>query len=570
MRRLLALLFAFTAVASAQETVIHSVYDTESNTYADVVALFGRPAPRGYLPVRVKLVNRLKTGRSVSLATTSTSGNSQLKSSFSFDVPGEKSMEQDILVPLVTATESGTCGVEFSLTGGFGITSNRIYGEHAEKQPAVLLSERLFPANASKLDSEANSAYSSSYGRIEFATQFSAGMAPDDWRAFSGYDAVLLTDSEWTSLSPGARNALVAWTRLGGRLVIYSESGATLESLSLPKDSSFGMFQIIPLNAALDLDAPATVRMLSGGLPPQSSSIADDYSAGWPLQNLFGKRAFNYALFIIVLLAFGIIVGPVNLFILAKSGRRHRLFITTPLISLAASLLLVGLILLQDGFGGQGMRSVLMEVRPDNNENAAYIHQEQISRTGVLTSGSFTLDESSALSQIPIGDSRWARVTRTGRNGAGYAADFRDGKLQTSGDWFQSRSEHGHYLDAVVPTRGRIELTGKTGNPRLLSTFDFPLQTVFYRDDSKQWWRAENVGPGSAFEPITVTETIVQAALTIERNRFGNRDQLCLDRVASRTGAFVAFTNDAPAVATNRNIRWKETRTVVTGPVVNP
>ena len=86
-----------------------------------------------------------------------------------------------------------------------------------------------------------------------------------------------------------------------------------------------------------------------------------------------------------MLVLFGILVGPVNLFVLAKSGRRHRLFITTPLISLGASLLLILLIIFQDGFGGRGMRRVLMEVRPDAGQNAAFLHQEQIARTGILT-----------------------------------------------------------------------------------------------------------------------------------------------------------------------------------------
>ena len=44
-----------------------------------------------------------------------------------------------------------------------------------------------------------------------------------------------------------------------------------------------------------------------------------------------------------ILIAFGIIVGPVNLFVIARQGRRHRLFWTTPLISLIASLLLIAL-----------------------------------------------------------------------------------------------------------------------------------------------------------------------------------------------------------------------------------
>ncbi|NIP92090.1 MAG: hypothetical protein GWO24_00865, partial [Akkermansiaceae bacterium] len=85
---------------------------------------------------------------------------------------------------------------------------------------------------------------------------------------------------------------------------------------------------------------------------------------------------------------------------------RHRLFITTPLISLGASLLLVVLILFQDGFGGSGQRVTLMEIGP---ENTAYLSQEQIARTGVLLKTGFTTTEHGYFSPVMIKDSRWAR-----------------------------------------------------------------------------------------------------------------------------------------------------------------
>src|SRR5690606_21574539 len=103
-------------------------------------------------------------------------------------------------------------------------------------------------------------------------------------------------------------------------------------------------------------------EVLRKNVSPRQASIASDFSTSWPLQQSYGSQEFRYGLFIGVLVLFAIIVGPVNLFVFAKVGKRHRLFITTPIISLATSLLLVGLIILQDGFGGSGFRRVLMEV----------------------------------------------------------------------------------------------------------------------------------------------------------------------------------------------------------------
>jgi len=501
-----------------------------------------------------------------------------MKSEFDFDTPGEKTVDHDILVPLATQTSTASytgMSVNVELTGGFGSTAGALSYSLDDHQPAVLLSEKLFTPNASRLDAETKSKFSGGYSAREFAGKFDPRLLPGDWRAWSGYDCVMMTDGDWTTALPGARNALLAWVRLGGHLVIFSET-STSASLGLPQDTSFGAITLKPIGSSLTLDPPATVALASSAATaPAHQSLREDYSGTWPLQNHFGGQSFNYALFIVVLVAFGVMVGPVNLFVFAKSGRRHRLFITTPLISLAASLLLIALILFQDGFGGRGMRAVLMEVRPDNNENAAYIHQEQFSRTGVLTGGRFKLDENVSLSPVPIADSRWARLTNTvsyysSRSQANYSLNPADGKLAAAGDWFQSRSEQGHQLDAVVPTRGRLELAAAGGEPELLSTFEFPLETVFYLDSAQQWWRAENVQPGVRFKPVAVSASMVDPVIDAERSRFAKRHEQALNRVAKRPGAFLAIASAAPGIATYPGIKWKETHTVVTGPVVKP
>lgn len=572
-----ALFLALGAMASAQETLFRQVSDAKTDSHVEVTALFSKPAPRGYLPVHIRIANRLEGDRSARLSFTSSAGVT-MKSEFDFDAPGETTVDHDILVPLATQTNSGSytsATVNVDLSGSFGLANGSLSQSLDDRQPAVLLSEKLFIPNASKLDAETNSKFSGGHRGREFAGKFDPRLLPNDWRAWSGYDCVMMTDGDWTAALPGARNALLAWMRLGGHLVIFSET-STSASLGLPQDTSFGTITFKQVSS-LTLDAPATVALASSATStvPNHQSLREDYSGTWPLQKYFGGQSFNYALFIIVLIAFGVMVGPVNLFVFAKSGRRHRLFITTPLISLAASLLLIALILLQDGFGGRGVRVVLMEVRPDNNENAAYIHQEQFSRTGVLTGGRFKLDENVSLSPVPIADSRWARLTNTvsyytSRGQANYSLNPADGKLAAAGDWFQSRSEQGHELDAVVPTRGRLELATTAGEPELLSTFEFPLETVFYLDAAQQWWRAENVQPGVRFKPVAIASSMVDPAMNQERSRFGNRHEQALNRIAKRPGAFFAIASAAPGIATYPGIKWKETHTVVTGPVVKP
>lgn len=569
------ILLALVLRVSAQDTMIREVYDSKTDTHVEVLALFTKPSPGGYFPVRVKISNNLKTDRPVRLDFTSGQnyGSDLLaKSTFDFTAPAGKTVTRDIMVPLSPPNGYyGNNNVEVKMSGSLGSSTNSIYAEVGPDQPSVLLSDTLFTPNASTLDAEVRAKSGTSHrGTSDFAAKFDPKQLPDEWLAFSGYDSVIMTDGNWTDIPPGGKNAILSWVRLGGQLVIYSTSPVTRGSIGLPEEAGYGTIETKSVPSNLILDAPETVDLVMTGnaTKPRQTSLRTDYASSWPLQKHFGAQAFRYGVFVLVMALFAILVGPVNLFVFAKSNQRHKLFITTPLISLGASLVLIALIIVQDGFGGRGMRRVLMEVRPDGDLNAAYLHQEQFSRTGVLTGSRFTLTTPSVLQPVAIAKSRWSRFT----DGSGAKGNFNlqpgDGKIAATGDWFQSRSEHGHTLSSVVSTRGRIEGTDKADT--FLSTFDFPILTLYYLDAAKQWHRAENVTTGKSFTMVPVDITMVVPAFAEIANAFSERNKEFFDTAKDRPGHFVAVTTHAPGIDTNPGIRWEETSTIITGPVVAP
>ena len=447
--------------------------------------------------------------------------------------------------------------------------SNTMSTTMPNTMPAVLMSEALFTPNASVLDAASLKGSSSrGYGNQTFAGKFDPKQLPNDWLAYSGYDSVIMTDADWSNVPPGGRNAILSWVRLGGQLVVYTATKSSLATLGIPEQSSFGTVELQPIASDMKLNANDTITLVGTRNPAakRSSSITNDYQSGWPLQILFGSQAFNYGIFIAVLILFGILVGPINLFVFAKSGQRHRLFITTPIISLAASLLLIAIIIFQDGFGGQGMRRVLMEIRPDAGGNSAYLHQEQFSRTGILTSARFKVEPACLMLPVPIDKTRWARYTSDYNTSGNFNLQPAGGKLEGTGDWWQSRSEHGHALSAVIPTRGRIERTDKAD--QLVSTFDFPIETLYYLDNSKEWHRAESIATGKPFTLVPIDASMAEPALVKEVNAFTARNRGFLGRARNRTDHFIAITSQAKGIDTLPGIRWKETRTIITGPVV--
>jgi hypothetical protein len=585
----------FVAPLAAQETLFNHEPDPKSKMRVEAVALFSEPPPNGFLPVRITVHNPREQEVQLSFSSTSSDGSyagngSELSSSFTIKAEPRKTTRHDLLIPCTTVLNGGgNQSVNLRMSGDFGASAGSVSGSYGDNQPAVLLSEPLYTPNASMLDSAASGHISSSRhfgGSFNFAGRFDARDLPEDWRAYSGYDGIALTDTDWGMASPGARNAILRWNRLGGELVIHALSGSSdLSTLGIAPDAkgiraaerSFGQITVIPIAPDLKLDPAATVARFtstSARLPALGPSIREDFGGSWPLQTEFGGQGYNYGLFILILVAFGIVVGPVNLFVFAKSGRRHRLFITTPIIALATSALLVGLIILIDGFGGRGIRSVLMEVRPDDGENSAYLFQEQISRTGVLLGGGFEVAEPALVTPVPLAASQWSRLTQNNYGGGmRYETLVRDGKLEIDGDWFQSRSEQAQLVRAIIPTRGRIEARGNGGPPTFLSTFDFPVETLYYRDSNGSLWRADNITPGKAF---TCQEVLAAATadhadfISMALNSFSERTQKAFEPLADRNLHFVAVTTAAPGIDTLKGIKWQQTRTFITGPVAQP
>ena len=577
--RFLILTLALSIAAQAQEVLFRQVEKSRASSYVEATALFSQPGIVGYLPVRVSSLNKDTRPLSFQISFTSQSnwnGSLSCSSTFRFTVDAGKRLNQDVMVPLGPNPQPtrgyGASNIQCVLSGDFAMTNGSIQSELSADQPAVLLSEALFTKNASELDSALKAKLSSSgtshRGNEVFSAMFDPAQLPEDWLGYSGYDSLILTDSDWTSIPPGARNSITSWVNLGGQLVLCSSGAINLQSLGLTQDAGFGSIHTHQLKPGGEsLDAREILDLVDSGNPaePQAKAITQDFRSSWHLQNSFGQKAFNYGLFILVLIVFSIIVGPVNLLVLAKSNKRHRLFLTTPIISLVASLILVAMIIFQDGFGGAGTRHVLMEVRPDQGLNAAYMHQEQFSRSGILTGSSFTVDPACFITPVPLAKSRWTRYTTDYNTKGNFSLQPDGGKLEVSGDWWRSRSEQGHYLKAVVPTRGRIEPTQTPGE--FVSTFDFPLETIYLLDADGNWSRADDVKTGIPFAPKETETRSAQQAINTEANALSNQLKTTLQRAKNRHSHYIAVTEQAPGIETRKGIRWRKTRTIITGPL---
>jgi hypothetical protein len=426
-----------------------------------------------------------------------------------------------------------------SVDAGAGTNGFQIESADESALPFIAFSLALAGRSIMDLNQDLASMHAKrSMGNPGLAALFNPAMLPSDWRGLSGLDILAITADEWTALPPGVKTAALQWVRLGGALHIYRKPDSPgLEALGIRRDgprngaveadSFLGLGSVTARHwDGKELDAAVAgqfqrehpnrrresadaLRLDDAGKKPDrtdSTLRPDNTVNSVPLVAALGEKSFAAWQVGLILFVFGIVVGPVNLFYFARAGRRHKLFVTTPLISLGAAGLLLLVIFFQDGTGGKGHRAALVYL--DAADNAAFVRQFQVSRTGVLFGGSFTTADPAVVTMAVLPPSRWTRFKPDddyGYRDRGDSQRYSVSDHNFAGDWFQSRAEQAQIIDAVQSTRGRLELKPGTGAPVIVSSLTSPLERVFYVDGNGKYWASP--GKVTTGAEVSLTES---------------------------------------------------------------
>jgi hypothetical protein len=371
--------------------------------------------------------------------------------------------------------------------------------------------------------------------------------------------------------------AIVHYAKSGGTLIVIAPDEAAASTLpGFPKPDDANRPGRVGLGKAITiLKADANDKSLSAAIHKGpghdnfSSGSASDQLSEWRRNapEFFPKRSSTLTslLMLVVLVGFAVLIGPVNLFVLAPAKRRHRLFFSVPVIALSTSALLLLFVLLSDGLGGKGHRFLLIENRPGEGEAVNHVVQYQTSRCGVLFSTGFDSGVSATIRDISDSSSGFRR------SGSGETKELiaEPDNLEGNGAWFVSRTSQSYRLAATVPGRGRIEIRGSGSSAKLTSTFAFPLEALWFRDTEGKWWKSGplKMGEPVGVQPVTATEPRTEwtALLSKAPNEIINR----ANEAAQRRASFIAFTTSPEGVATHSSIRWTD-QAVITGPLFQP
>ncbi|MFT7304102.1 MAG: hypothetical protein ACI8UZ_002950 [Akkermansiaceae bacterium] len=546
----------------------------------------------GFFPVRVEMINKGIAERSWSLSFGSIvnsyyyrgSRNSEAEeiiSNFTVTCPPNLTRTVELLVPVHQRIDpwSGERRVRVNMSRGDGESNYDVFelepsfDAHLGMSGDLLTRFEAEISNAWMGITEENARstrrrYSSSI--ITVAGGVDAKKLPSDWRAYAGYDTLVLSRQDYLVLEPGAKAAIEKWVSGGGNLVVLKDG----ENALLPGfeedhvSQGFGHKSLLQCGENYaDFKALDLKILLSNTGPSQVEQATRHYNVNiWGIGRELGVRSLGTTFILIALIVFAIIVGPVNLFFWANKNQRQRLLWTTPLISLIASLLLVGFIMLKDGFGGEGARAIAIDVGGPDDNYAALI-QEQFSRTGILLNSDFSFDKDSVFIPVPAPATDFNRIGSAASYGVFSAAiQPSDEGWSVEGDFFQSRAERAQILRSVTPSRERLEFLPRTGvAPQLVSSFSYPLTDIFFRDQDDKVWTASSIASGAT---VTMTRSSAEAQAarlspTIER--FGEAHGQTLQVLTERPGSFSALAENAPALETHTSIDWQDSPALITG-----
>lgn len=497
----------------------------------------------------------------------------------------------DFMVPLTASTDrSHANSLQVGITGpGFGdsglegrnLAAFINYGAEPQSPFTLVGSEILGPSGTGWLETWYKNR------RQAFAgSAVDASALPSDWRAYSGVAAICLKDSEWLALSAVQHDALCDYVAQGGELLLFSaeDTGARATGLRLPQsDGNPGAYGLGYISLATYPTLPIDPQILDTEVKrhraPAAENIDQNFST-WDLRKQLGSIQVSGAFILCFVLLFGTLVGPVNMFVFAKGRQRFRLFWTTPLISILASLSLMAGILLTDGLGGSGRQMIVIYSLPDANREV--VVQEQVARTGLLFHTGWHSDQHYLIT--PVSDSSMGNAMY--RNGAyagrsdGLEENFPNKYVQSggtyAGNWFRSREVSGQYLQAVRPSRSTLTVLNPGGfnsgqePPVLLSSFPQELSHVYLIDPQGHFWTCENLEPG--------VKKSGAPSSGIELNRFwtdvcghaGGKLRPALSRIEKLPGFFFAsgIPPESDRLNTLDEIRWQVASGIYLGPWV--
>ncbi len=426
--RILCLAFVFLAISSQVRAESYGSVSVQEIPLAENRA---DETVHGYVEYRFRITNRDKKPHHVAIQIPSgfTGGSSSptlVRSTNEADVPAESSATISLLQPVV-AMQSGN-GAQIIIDGryqqnptSFTVVNSHIsaYSRRSNETANAFASQRV-PADMRDLirtgvakPPTMSSAPSPSHGSSGMSgpaevncwlANAPVGEWSENWLAYTRFDGVILTSGEWKELSdefPQVLAALKKYTEAGGMLSIVGTDWSapkewTSRNFKKTKfDAGFGTVTAIdkdtakakpdidplrdqllervkPWESAMDITSRGGRSYRGAGAATGSMTGGETTLRALPVVESYGVPV---KLIMILIVVFAILIGPVNIYVLSALKRRIWLLWTVPVTSLVASILVLGVNFVQEGFIRQSssMTTTILDQRQGEATTIGYV-----------------------------------------------------------------------------------------------------------------------------------------------------------------------------------------------------
>jgi len=311
----------------------------------------------------------------------------------------------------------------------------------------------------------------------------------DHWLDYTSFDIIFITGAEWEVLRSSQRDALSTWVRCGGTL-IFSETQPYTEASwqpSLPPRLPFplayaGFGKMIFIAAPSGTwDAATEDFLFQQAL--ESKSLwrkIDPLLAG---ASIDGEEGISIRGFFLLMISLAIVLGPLNLYVLARIRRRLWLLWTVPLISLLTSLGVFFYAFLSEGFSLRLTQETITFL-DESGHRAESLTKAAIYATLTQDKGLHFEAESDIFPYSRMGPRNWEQIDLT-----------RDQHLAAG--WVKARVRLNYLERKSAPRRERLVVSPlDAATLSIVNGLGAPITDIFICDAAGQLFRAGRIEPG--------------------------------------------------------------------------
>ena len=377
-------------------------------------------------------------------------------------------------------------------------------------------------ASAARASSD-NSASAASYGARANADVVETLRAEspvaewsENWLAYTPFDVIVLNAADLGSLSPAVLTAIGDYLSAGGNVVLSGKTDLPAAWHPAQKKSLFGgseyevgfgrCFAFSSENpASLDAKSMQTLREAVRDAAHYWQALPAESGAANAAMPVVENLKIPTRGIVVIMLAFIIVIGPVNLIYLNRRNRRTWMLWTIPAISFATTLLVFAYSLLREGITPDTRIAGLTVI------DQASHHATTIGATAfycpLTPSGGLHFDygtEATPLVQIGYGSGTSREVDWT------QAQHFSRG-------WVSARVPVHFHLRKSETRRERIQVVNENGKLQIVNGLGAPIKLLWLADAGGKIYQASNVAAGQKAGLVPATETMNPEKLGVSR-----------------------------------------------------